>query len=97
MSKRLVALTAAAALLAFSAAPSFADNHSGGHGGVATGTVGAGIRVVGIGTVAVGAVEVVAGMVVVTAAAGELDPRQVSVLASDYSGSASNGSLLQWL
>ena len=40
---------------------------------VATGTVGAGIRVVG--TAAVGTVEVVAGMVVVTAAAGELDPR----------------------
>jgi hypothetical protein len=33
MSKRLVALTAAAALLAFSAVPSFADHHTSGHGG----------------------------------------------------------------
>jgi hypothetical protein len=56
MSKRLVALMTAAALLAFSAAPSFVDYHGGGHGG--GGWHGG----------------VVAGMVV-TAAAGELDPR----------------------
>ena len=33
MTKRLVALTAAALFLAGSAAPSFADHHGGGHGG----------------------------------------------------------------
>ena len=32
MTRRLVALTAAAALLAFSAVPSFADHQGGGHG-----------------------------------------------------------------
>src|SRR5690349_7761188 len=33
MTRRLVALTAATALLACSAVPSFADSHGGGHGG----------------------------------------------------------------
>jgi hypothetical protein len=46
-----------------------------GIGTAVAGTVVAGMWVVGIGTAAVGTVEVVAGMAVVTAAAGELDPR----------------------
>jgi hypothetical protein len=33
MTRRLVAMTAAVALLAFSAVPSFADHHGGGPGG----------------------------------------------------------------
>jgi hypothetical protein len=57
----------------------------------------AGMAVVVTGTAAAGMVGVVAGIMVVTVAAGELDPCSVSVLALDYSGSASNGSLLQWL
>jgi hypothetical protein len=42
MTTRLVALTAAAALLAFSALPSFADHHGGGHGGGSGGWHGGG-------------------------------------------------------
>jgi hypothetical protein len=82
MTRRLVALTAAAASLAFSALPSFADHHGGGHGGgsgswhevVATGTAVAGMAGVATGAAVVGTVGVVAGIMVVTAA-GELDPR----------------------
>ena len=76
MTKRLIAMKAAVALLAFSAVPSFADHHNGGYGGgnggcmgvVVVGTAVAGMPMVVTGTVA-------AGIMVVTAAAGELDPR----------------------
>jgi hypothetical protein len=42
MTRRLVAMATAAALLAFSAAPSFADHHGGGHGGGSRGWHGGG-------------------------------------------------------
>ena len=71
MTIRLVALTAAAALLAFSAVPSLADHHGGGHGGGSGGWHGGGGSWNGGGWHG----GVVAGMVAVTAAAGELDPR----------------------
>jgi hypothetical protein len=83
MSKRLVALTAAAALLAFSAVPSFADHHGGGMAVVAVagmavvalGTAVAGMAGEAVGMAVAGTVVAVAGIIVVTAAAGELDPR----------------------
>jgi hypothetical protein len=44
-----------------------------------------GMAAVAIGTTLAGMAGVVAGIMAVTAAAGELAPRSVSVLASDYS------------
>jgi hypothetical protein len=57
----------------------------------------AGMAVAVTGMAVTGMAAVAAGIMVVTAAAGELAPRSVSVLALDYSGSAGNGSLPQWL
>ena len=72
MTKRLIAMTAAVALLAFSAVPSFADHHGGGYGGGSGGWHGGGGNRNGGGWRMVG---VVVGIMVVTVAAGELDPR----------------------
>ena len=81
MIRRLTTLTALAALLVFSTAPSFADHHGGGHGVGGGGTVEtgimlalAGMAVAVTGTAATGMAAVAAGIMVVTAAAGELAP-----------------------
>jgi hypothetical protein len=63
MTSRLLAITMAVALLAFSAVPSFADHHGGGRGGGGGGWHGGGGNWNGG----------VAGIMVVTVAAGELD------------------------